>query len=420
MFGLIDCNNFYVSCERLFNPSLEGKPVVVLSNNDGCVISRSSEAKQLGIKMGEPYFKLNELVKTSGLICYSSNFPLYGDISSRVMDTLRRATPSVEVYSIDEAFVDFRGVSVNEIEKLGKELVRSIRKGVGIPVSMGASKTKTLSKAATRLSKKYPATKGLCIMHKDKDISKVLGGFPVEDVWGIGRAHKKMLNSVGIKTAAEFIAKDEKWIRGKMGVTGVRTWRELKGEPCITLENITPDKKQICTSRSFARDIFEIDDLYKAIATFASYSAEKLRRQRGVCREIIVFMLTNPFRNEGRVHNQSVLITLSEHTDNTMKIAANACNAMVGIFREGCGYKKCGVILSSIVKKDELTPSIFESVDENLRDSSLMMVMDEINQKYGKSSIVTAAAGIERIKANQNLLSKRYTTSWDDIIEVIV
>ena len=420
MYGLTDCNNFYVSCERVFNPSLEGKPVVVLSNNDGCVISRSEEAKRLGVKMGEPYFKLNELIKHKGLICYSSNFPLYGDISSRVMDTLRRETPAVEVYSIDEAFIDFRGVSQVEIEAIGRELVKKIKKGIGIPVSIGASKTKTLSKIATKLSKKYPATKGFCLMNREQDITKVLREFPVDDIWGIGRAHSKMLNSTGIKTAYDFTDKNERWIRDKMGITGVRTWKELKGEPCITIENNVPDKKQICTSRSFARDIYEIEDLYKAVATFASYSAEKLRRQRGVCREIVVFILTNPFRDGYPAHNQSVMVSLTDYTDNTLKIASNACSALMEIFREGCGYKKCGIILSSIIRKEDVTPCIFDSVDTHLRESSLMAVMDEINLKYGRNSIVSAAAGIERIQANQNFLSKRYTTSWDDIIEVIV
>ena len=420
MFGLTDCNNFYVSCERIFNPSLEGKSVVVLSNNDGCVISRSSEAKRLGIKMGEPYFKIKELIKSGGVICYSTNFPLYGDISSRVMDTLRRETPSVEVYSIDEAFIDFTGVPPEEIETICRGLISQIKKGIGVPVSIGVSKTKTLAKIATSLSKKYPATRGFCIMHKEKDICKVLSKFPIENIWGIGRSHTKMLKSCGIVTAEDFVSKGERWIRTKMGVTGVRTWRELKGEPCITLDNSIPDKKQICTSRSFSKDLYDIEDIYKAVATFATYSAEKLRKQKGVCREIIVFILTNPFREDVSVHNQSVLITFTDYTDNTLKIASNACNAVTEIFREGCGYKKCGVILSSIIRRDELTPSLFESADLQKRESNLMAVMDEINMKYGKSSIVTAAAGIEKIKANQNLLSKRYTTSWDDIIEVIV
>ncbi|MDD2491799.1 MAG: Y-family DNA polymerase [Bacteroidales bacterium] len=420
MFGLIDCNNFYVSCERVFNPSLEGRPVVVLSNNDGCVISRSAEAKSVGIKMGDPYFKLRELIKNKGVICYSSNFPLYGDISNRVMEILRNNTPSIEIYSIDEAFIDFRGVSMEKAEKLGRELIRNIKKGVGIPVSIGISKTKSLAKVATRLSKKHPDNKGFCLMINQADIDKVLISLPISEVWGIGRAHSKMLNSSNILNAFDFVKKEERWIKSRMGVTGLRTWRELKGEPCITLENGTQDKKQICTSRSFANDIFQLDDLFKAVATFASQSAEKLRRQNGVCNQIIVFILTNPFREGAPIHNQSILITLTEQTDNTLKIVSNACNGLREIYREGYGYKKCGVILTSITSKSDLTYSLFESIDEQTRGSSLMSVLDEINTKYGKSSLVIATAGIDRIKANQNLLSNRYTTSWDDIIEVIV
>lgn len=420
MFGLTDCNNFYVSCERIFNPSLEGKPVVVLSNNDGCVISRSSEAKTIGIKMGSPLFKLKEIIKDHGVIAYSSNFPLYGDISARVMEILRISTPAIEVYSIDEAFIDFREVPDNEISAIGHSLIKKIRKGVGIPVSIGVSKTKTLAKVATKLSKQYPSTKGFCLMSKESDISRVLKKFPVEDVWGIGRSHSKMLASYGVSTAYEFILKDEKWIRAKMGITGLRTWRELQGENCISLEDGTPDKKQICTSRSFASDLSDFEDLYKAIATFASSSAEKLRKQKGVCREIIIFILTNPFKEFELTHNQSALITLSEYTDNSLVIISNACSGLRAIFREGYQYKKCGVILSSIIRKTDLTPTLFASIDEISKSNSLMSVMDEINSKYGNKSIVTAAAGIEKIKANQNLLSKRYTTSWDDIIEVKV
>lgn len=420
MFGLIDCNNFYVSCERIFNPSLNGKPVVVLSNNDGCVISRSEEAKSLGIKMGEPFFKLTSYIKKSGLICYSSNFPLYGDISARVMDTLRRETPGIEIYSIDEAFMDLRGVCEKDARLLGKSLVSKIRKEIGVPISIGISKTKTLAKIATKMSKKYPATMGFCLIIREEQIAKVLSGFPVEDIWGVGRAYSKMLNQSGVDTAADFLKKSDKWVRQKMGVTGLKCWRELGGTPCISLEESVPDKKQICTSRSFSYDIFDIEEILKAIATFSSYSAEKLRRQNGVCREAIVFLLTNPFREGAEHHNQSVLVTFSDYTDNTLKIASNACYAVREIFREGYGYKKCGVILSSIISKSENIPSLFTPHEELFRESALMNVLDEINEKYGKSSIVTAAAGVERIRANQNLLSKRYTTSWDDIIQVIV
>jgi DNA polymerase V len=397
---------------------LEGKPVVVLSNNDGCVISRSEEAKKLGIRMGAPFFKINEVVGKSNVMCFSTNFPLYGDISSRVMDIIRRETPGIEVYSIDEAFIDFRGVSENEISILGKSLVAKIKKGVGVPVSLGVSNTKTLAKVATKLSKKYPATKGFCLMNKEADIAKVLKKFPIEDVWGIGRSYSKMLISSGVISAADFLSKNELWVDSRMGITGLKTWRELWGEHCIVLEDGIPDKKQICTSRSFATELYDLEDLYKAVSTFSSNSAEKLRRQRCVCREIIVFIHTNRFKENVQAHNQSALISLSEYTDSSITIGINACNGLKDIFRDGCGYKKCGVILSSIIRKTDVIPSLFESLEEKDRDSSLMSVMDEINTKYGKNSLVTAAAGIERIKANQNLLSKRYTTSWDDIIEV--
>lgn len=420
MFGLTDCNNFYVSCERLFNPSLNGKPVVVLSNNDGCVISRSNEAKALGVKMGEPIFKMKEIVKREGIACFSANFSLYGDISARVMDKLRSFSPGIEIYSIDEAFLDFTGVPEKDIFQTGPEIVRRIKKDVGVPVSLGVSHTKTLAKVATRLSKKYPATKGFCLMEKPEDIAKVLSKFPVEDIWGIGRAYSKMLKSHGIETATDFTKKSPEWIKSRMGVPGVKSWRELRGEACIRLEDRTLDKKQICTSRSFAKDLYDFEDICKAVATFAAASAEKLRHQKGACREVLIFILTNPFKDNAKQHYQSAAVNLETHSDSTFTIAGAACNALRDIFREGYGYKKAGVILSEISRKSDLTLSLFEDSSKADKESSLMSVMDEINMRYGRHSLYTAAAGVEKIKSNQNMLSKRYTTSWDDIIEVKV
>lgn len=420
MYGLTDCNNFYVSCERLFNPSLEGRPVVVLSNNDGCVISRSNEAKALGIGMGEPIFKMKEVVSRERIACFSANFSLYGDLSARVMDKLRSYSPGIEIYSIDEAFLDLSGVPEKEIKSLGPEIVRRIKKDIGIPVSLGVSHTKTLAKVATRLSKKYPATKGFCFMQKKEDIARVLVKFPVDDIWGVGRAYSRMLKSHGILTALDFTKRSPEWVKSKMGVPGVKSWRELNGEACIRLEDRVLDKKQICTSRSFSRDLYDFEEICKAVATFAASSAEKLRQQRGGCKEIIVFILTNPFKDNVKQHYQSAVVSLVSHSDSTFTIAGAACNALRDIFRQGYGYKKAGVILSDISRKSDLTMSLFEDPSQAEKESSVMSVMDEINSRYGRHSIYTAAAGVEKIQSNQNLLSKRYTTSWDDIIEVKV
>ncbi len=419
MYGLVDCNNFFVSCERVFNPSLIGKPVVVLSNNDGCVISRSNEAKALGIKMGEPAYKIKDLVEKQSVIPYSANFALYGDISARVMEELRNLAPSIEVYSIDEAFLNFNEVSYEKTISVGKEIVRKIKRDTGIPVSLGISNTKTLAKIATKLSKKYPKLNSLCMMDKNSDIQKVLAKYPIEEVWGVGRAYSKMLKSNGINSASDFVNTSYSWVKAKMGITGIKIWKELQGESCIEIDDLVLGKKQICTSRSFAKDIYELEEMCKAIATFTASSAEKLRRQRGVCRGILVFILTNRFKEQANQHFQSILVPLENYTDSTFELVERACNGLKTMYKPGFGYKKAGVIITDISLKSEITPSLFYE-RESAKESSLMSVMDEINIRYGPHTLFTATAGVEKIVMNQNFLSKRFTTCWDDIIEVKV
>jgi DNA polymerase V len=419
MYGLADCNNFFVSCERVFNPSLIGKPVVVLSNNDGCVISRSNEAKALGIKMGVPVFKIKSLAEKEGVIFYSANFALYGDLSARVMERLKSFVPSIEIYSIDEAFLNFGGMSSESIKLTGEEIVRKIKRETGIPISLGVSQTKTLAKVAATLSKKYPKLNNFCLMDREEDINKVLSKFPVEDIWGVGRSYSKMLKSNKINTAADFTAITVGWVKSKMGIVGVKSWRELHGEPCIEFEDRIPDKKQICTSRSFSQDIYEFEEICRAVATFTASSAEKLRRQKGVCREIIVFILTNRFKDSENQHFQSVIVPVENYTDSTFELVERACAGLKNIYKPGYGYKKAGVIITDISRKADITPSLFFERDR-YKESSVMTVMDEMNTRYGRHTLFTAAEGVEKIRANQNFLSKRFTTSWDDIIEVIV
>ena len=242
MYGLCDCNNFFASCERVFRPELEGRPVVVLSNNDGCVIARSNEAKALGIRMGHPYFQIRDLEKRHNVAVFSSNFNLYGDMSRRVIWTLRRMVPAAEVYSIDEAFLDLRGIETGRLEELGRHISRTVRRNTGIPVSIGIAPTKTLAKIASKLCKEYPKLQGACLMYRPQDIEKVLRKFPIEDVWGIGRKHRRMLQAANVRTAWDFVQRPEAWIRGRMGVTGLRTWKELQGEACIDFESAPPAK----------------------------------------------------------------------------------------------------------------------------------------------------------------------------------
>lgn len=419
MYGLADCNNFYVSCERLFNPSLNGKPVIVLSNNDGCVISRSQEAKRLGIKMGEPLFKIKDLIKRENVKVFSSNFALYGDISSRVMNTLAMAVPSTEVYSIDEAFLNLEGIEAEEVKKLVKELAFRVKKNTGIPVSIGVSNSKTLAKIATKLCKIYPKLNNSCVMYRQKEIDKVLKKFPIEDVWGIGRRYSQMLNRNGVTTASDFVSLSPVWVKSKMKITGLKTWKELNSEPCFSIEENVPDKQQICTSRSFAKDLYNHEEVIMAVAEFTTICARKLRAQNGVVSRILLFAYTNPFKEGFYRDYQSAVIPLENPTDNTLNLVSIACGGISKILKKGYGYKKAGVIFTEISRKQERTASLFYEGDLT-KEANLMKSLDDVNLKYGRDTLVTASQGVDKIKSNRNNLSPRYTTSWEDIIKVIV
>lgn len=419
MYGLADCNNFYVSCERLFNPSLNGKPVIVLSNNDGCVISRSQEAKRLGIKMGEPLFKIKDLIKRENVKVFSSNFALYGDISSRVMNTLAMAVPSTEVYSIDEAFLNLEGIEAEEVKKLVKELAFRVKKNIGIPVSIGVSNSKTLAKIATKLCKIYPKLNNSCVMYRQKEIDKVLKKFPIEDVWGIGRRYSQMLNRNGVTTASDFVSLSPVWVKSKMKITGLKTWKELNSEPCFSIEENVPDKQQICTSRSFAKDLYNHEEVIMAVAEFTTICARKLRAQNGVVSRILLFAYTNPFKEGFYRDYQSAVIPLENPTDNTLNLVSIACGGISKILKKGYGYKKAGVIFTEISRKQERTASLFYEGDLT-KEANLMKSLDDVNLKYGRDTLVTASQGVDKIKSNRNNLSPRYTTSWEDIIKVIV
>ena len=297
MYGLCDCNNFYASCERVFRPDLVGRPVVVLSNNDGCIIARSNEAKALGIGMGQPFYQVRPLIERGQVAVFSANFALYGDMSRRVMATLRALVPGIEVYSIDEAFFDLRGVD-GPFDELGRSIGRTIRRNTGIPVSIGIAPTKTLAKIASKLAKQYPRLEGCCYMHRAEDIDKVLGCFPLRDVWGIGRRYGRMFDRMGLVTARQFVELPQEWVRARMGITGLRTWNELRGVECISFEQMPQRKQQITVSRSFPREIYTLEELERIVAEFASMCAEKLRAEHSVCREVQCYLLTNRHREE--------------------------------------------------------------------------------------------------------------------------
>lgn len=417
MYALCDCNNFFASCERVFRPELNNRPVIVLSNNDGCVIARSNEAKALGIRMGHPYFQIKELIKREKVAVFSSNFLLYGDMSRRVIHTLRQLAPAVEVYSIDEAFLDLHGIDRDRLDEMGHRLSRIVRRNTGIPVSIGIAPTKTLAKIASKLCKQYPRLDGACFLHRPQDIEKVLRKFPVGDVWGVGRKHDKMLRSAGIVTAWDFTQQSPEWVRARMGVTGLRMWKELQGEACIDFESVPPAKQQITVSRSFAHELTDFEELHTAVAAFSSMCAEKLRRQASVCGEVTVYILTNRHREDLPQYFDSETLRLQTPTDDTLELVPQARKALQRIFRPGYGYKKAGVILSEIASKTGIQADLFDPVNRE-KHARLMSIVDTANQTFGRNKIVVAAQGFDPIRMNRQHLSKAYTTDWNQIITV--
>lgn len=419
MFGLCDCNNFFVSCERVFDPSLEGRPVVVLSNNDGCVVSRSNEAKAIGIKMGQPLYQIRDQVKKHGIAVRSSNYHLYGDMSQRVMATLRQHVPAIEIYSIDEAFLMLNGYPADKLKQFGENLARTVRRNTGIPVSIGMSHTKTLAKIASKLCKRYPKLNSACLMQRDEDIRKVLEKFPIEDVWGIGRRQAKMFKECRVETAAELCDLSEEWIDNRLNITGKRTWLELKGTPCIDFTHEQPDRQSITVSRSFAKELYCVEELHETITTFAGIAAEKLRRQKSVAQEMQVFIFTNRHREDRPQHFECCQVQFPTATDSTLEIAKAATDALRRIFRKGYGYKKSGVRLSRITPANAVQATLFDTVDRP-KHKKLMAAIDRINSEMGRESVKLVSQGTITGHTNREYLSPQYTTRWEDILVVKV
>lgn len=413
MFGLVDCNNFYASCERVFNPSLNGKPIVVLSNNDGCVIARSNEAKALGIKMGVPAYQIKELVNTHDVAVFSSNYTLYGDMSGRVMSMLAELAPEIEVYSIDEAFLNLTGIK--DLQSLGTNIVRKVSCGTGIPVSAGIATTKTLAKVANKFAKKYSAYNRLCIIDTEEKREKALKLFEIGDVWGIGRRQAAKLEKQGVKTAYDFTLLPGSWVRKNMTVVGERTWKELRGISCIDMENAPPAKKQICTSRSFGKMVEDIDTMSEAIATHASTCAKKLRQQKSYAMSLMVFIHTNNFREDLPQYWKNTIIKLPVPTNDTLEIAHYALEGLKSIFMTGYQYKKAGVIITEIVTSAQL--GLFDTVDREKREK-LMQAIDKVNGEH-RHLVKLAIQGSGRDwKLKQEQLSKRYTTDINEVLTI--
>ncbi len=419
MFGLCDCNNFFASCERVFNPSLNGKPIVVLSNNDGCVIARSNEAKALGIKMGQPVYQLKDIISRGDVKLFSSNYNLYGDMSNRVFQTIKQYAPTVEIYSIDEAFIDLSGMDIEALNDFGRQLVRVVRRNTGIPISIGIAPTKTLAKVASKLCKQYPKLEGCCVMHRPEDITKVLKKFPIGDIWGIGRRYNKMLNTFGVEYAEQFRALSPSWIKDKMSIVGVRTWRELHGEPVIEFEEEASGRKSIMVSRSFAKELTTIPDLEESLTTFISIAARKLRAQQSLAGQMQVFIFTNRHRNDKPQHIEGSLITFPSPTDSTIDMVKEGVRVLKELYREGYEYKKAGVVLYDISSKSASLYDMFED-EKRTKHKSLMATLDNLSSRYGRSAVMIGHQSSDGIKSNRNHLSPEYTTKWGDILTVKV
>ena len=420
MFALADCNNFFASCERVFRPDLQGKPVIVLSSNDGCAIARSNEAKALGIKMGDPFFKIRHIVEKHNVAVFSGNMALYGDMSQRVRWVLEEFAPSIEVYSIDEAFLDLRGMDNIDFDQYAKRISQQCRRMTAIPVSVGIAPTKTLAKIASKLCKQYPKLNGGCYMHRPQDIEKVLRKYPIEDVWGIGRRSAPRLKAMGVHTAYDYTQLPEETIRKIFGITGVRTWKELQGTPCIEFEDGFEAKQSICVSRSFSSEIYDMQELEEQIANFASSLAEKLRKQNTFASEISVFAYTNRFKESTPQVHGNRLIHLDPPTNDQRTIVAHAVAATRELFRKGIGYKKAGAVATRITPIQNHIHSLFEDKEAMEREKRLTSVVDAVNRTFGKSTIKFAVQGSGKIKTSSENQSPHYTTLWSDIPKVTV
>jgi DNA polymerase V len=417
MYALVDCNDFYASCERVFNPSLNGKPVVVLSNNDGCVIARSSEAKSLGIPMGTPAFESESVFRRNDVKVFSANFPLYGDMSRRVMSLLANFTPEQEIYSIDECFLNLEGINV-DLQQYGLQMKSQVEKGTGIPISIGIAPTKALAKVANRIAKKFPREAGgSYVIDTEEKRIKALRWLKVEDIWGVGRRNAKKLYAMGATKALDFVQLPESWVLKSMTITGLHLQKDLKGIP--TLEMVPVEKKMsIATTRTFETDLRSFDEVRERITTFTAMSAEKLREQRSLCKRMVVFLETNRFKETETQYYPSIQIKLPFPTNSTLELVKFANIGLKQIHRKNVYFKRGGVILTDFVYTNEYQPSLF--FNSNPRHKKLMEAIDGLNRKYHKEVIRLATQDMRKHKMRQEHLSKHFTTDINEILTVVL
>jgi DNA polymerase V len=417
MYALVDCNNFYASCERLFRPDLRSKPVVVLSNNDGCVIARSDEAKQLGIPMGAPAFRYRALFKKHQVAVFSSNYALYGDMSRRVMSVLSSMVPGMEIYSIDEAFLVLDGIPVNTLEDLGRKIKIRVQRETGIPISVGMASSQSLAKLANRIAKKFAdRTGGVYLIDGDEKRIKALKWLEIGDVWGIGGSYAGRLRASGINTAFDFTLQPDNWVKKYFSVVGLRLKHDLEGKPTVQTAQVV-EKKNIATTRSFERMYTRFDELKERIVTFAVSCAEKLRAQNSCCRSMMVFIHTNGFRADLEQYAQNIVLELPVASNSGIELARYAINGLKCLFKEGYQYKKAGVIVMDLVPENEVQGNLF--FQSNQKHVLLMKSIDRVNQRMGQQKVKLASQDLNRTwKMKQDLLSPRYTTRLSEIISV--
>ena len=419
MFALVDVNSFYASCERVFRPDLKGRPVVVLSNNDGCVIARSAEAKPF-VKMGEPFFKQKDHFRRNGVVCFSSNYELYADMSHRVMTTLEEMSPRVEIYSIDEAFCDLTGVrNCRLLEEFGRELKDAVYRNTALPVGVGIAQTKTLAKLANHAAKTWKATGGVVDLSNIERQHKLMSLLPVDEVWGVGRRISKKLEAMGIKTVLQLAETDIRFVRKHFNVVLERTVRELRGEPCLDIEEFAPTKQEIVCSRSFGERITDYEDMRQAICSYAARAAEKLRGEHQYCRYISAFVKTSPFALNEPYYGRNMSVKLLTPTQDSRDIIDAAVRCLDEIWQDGYRYQKAGVMLSDFFSQGVAQLNLFDDNAPRRNSEQLMEVLDRLNAKDGRGTLYFAGQGIQQPwQMKRQMLSPRYTTRYSDFLRV--
>jgi DNA polymerase V len=414
IFALVDCNNFYVSCERVFEPELKNRPVVVLSNNDGCVVARSNEAKAIGIGMGVPAFEAADIIKKCNVEVFSSNYALYADMSSRVMETLSKFTANVEIYSIDEAFLNLDGFNCF-LTEFGRKIQRTVKKWTGIPVSIGIAPTKTLAKVANSIAKKSVKADGVLDLTNLQYLNRALAETPVEKVWGVGIKTAIKLKRAGIKTALDLSRAEIGWIKSKFGIVGARTVYELRGICCYPLEDNPPAKKSICVSRMFGTPVESAEQLKEAIASYAARAGEKLREQGLAAGLMTVFVMTSRFIKDRYFNSHTIEFPVA--ANDTRELIHSACQCIERLYHKGCAFKKCGIVLNGLIPEGRIQMNMFDNTDRE-KSRRLMQAVDAVNAR-SNCSLRWAAEGLEQSwKVKFNRRSRGYTTRWDELPEV--